>query len=1302
LTNRNLNAGSYTGSNNSTLAVAGGSVTGAATVGANASLTVGGTLTVAGAVTNSGSISTNKLTATSSYTGSNGSTLNLNGGSATVGGALTVNSGGKILLGANGSLTAGGGGVLAGDGALAGGGTLTVNGANQLLAISGSNNVALEVSIDATDTLELQHIAALGTTGAITDSGTLRLNGVSGTLAHSLSGAGNIDLVGAANVTLSGSGNLGGVINISTDSKLTANNAGNIGTAAIANSGTFVADNGVAWTFTNVLTGSGALVKQNGGNLQINQASARTGVTTVSGGTLTLGHLGGIGTGSVANNAALELSGTGGFANNISGTGVTAVSGNGVTISGSNTLFTGTWNITGSGTVGAPENLGETAGIALGGHLTVDTAGDFSLANELTGGGTLTVNLSGTADALGFAASSGTAFAGTVELVDASLSLDDANTAALGNANLRLGDGSLVAVVSDSAAPSRDIGGLELDGGTLRFDTYDPLATRAATIASVGDLALNGGAVVVTVPDPALIPSGTAFDRVPLLRQDDGAVLTQLIAASGAVTGDAQNIELLDHNGAVVSDGYTLNLSRDGLTTDAIGTYDFIASGGDDHDGLYVAFGLKEVNILAGRTLILDQDDGTEAGSDFGAAITGAGHLQISASRAITISGTGNSYTGDTTVTTGTLVLGADNALGGEAGHTAALVVQLGAAVDIADKTQTIGSLQTEAGSQINLDGGALTLTVDSAHYGEFTGSGLLVIDPSTLTVNSISANFSGTVQVTGGSTLLFNGAATVDGGAVQGVGSAVIQLDDTADRVVFSNVSGTVRNQTRGAGGAQMADGSVITLEQSGWAHTGDTVIDAGSALVTGAENALSPNSAHEVSGLLDLQGFRQNIASLRNHGTVRLAGDNGFNRLTVGDLSGEGVFVLGVDYTTGEHDTLAVTDSSAGRHGLLILGQGRGPRPEGTFELVQTPDGAATFGLVDPDGRDIATVSDGKFEYSLRLGNGSAAMPEGTNWYLSNVGLGGGGEAVVGTAGALGIGWFSQADNLAKRMGELRSTAGLRADRDLLDNIWVRGYGQQVNVGTGVTGRGYRQYLYGTDLGIDKGWRLGETHALYTGAFGGFGRMDQEFRKDSSSGKSETLYGGLYATWLHERGWFADLVAKAGHYRNHFESHDFTYVTGGDYGQWGAGASLELGRQIPLGDGWFATPLAQASYLRLLGVGYDTRDQIMSVDITAADIIQLRGGIQLGRTLKLAAPAAFLQPYLKAAAVQQISAGGRVTIDRDHWRPNTDGARAEFGAGIIWQLDANNQLHLDYEAALGDAYDQPWGLNAGYRHQF
>jgi outer membrane autotransporter protein len=113
-----------------------------------------------------------------------------------------------------------------------------------------------------------------------------------------------------------------------------------------------------------------------------------------------------------------------------------------------------------------------------------------------------------------------------------------------------------------------------------------------------------------------------------------------------------------------------------------------------------------------------------------------------------------------------------------------------------------------------------------------------------------------------------------------------------------------------------------------------------------------------------------------------------------------------------------------------------------------------------------------------------------------------------------------------------------------------------------------------------------------------------------------------------------------------------------------------------------------------------YTTREN-MSVNLTAADVLHLYGGARFGRNIKLN-NSGFLQPYLKVGGLGQISSGNQVTVSGDHWRPNLDGARAVVGAGVVWQLDADSQLHLDYEASFGEKYDKPWGLNLGYRYQF
>ncbi|MDR1191000.1 MAG: autotransporter outer membrane beta-barrel domain-containing protein, partial [Verrucomicrobiales bacterium] len=132
---------------------------------------------------------------------------------------------------------------------------------------------------------------------------------------------------------------------------------------------------------------------------------------------------------------------------------------------------------------------------------------------------------------------------------------------------------------------------------------------------------------------------------------------------------------------------------------------------------------------------------------------------------------------------------------------------------------------------------------------------------------------------------------------------------------------------------------------------------------------------------------------------------------------------------------------------------------------------------------------------------------------------------------------------------------------------------------------------------------------------------------------------------------------------------------------------------------DGWFIEPQAQANYLHNFATAY--RAGALTITPRDLDALQLRLGGVFGKTIRLTNSGA-LQPYLKASAVELISSGGELRTGGQSLRANLDGTRAEFGAGLIWQLDANNQLHLDYEASFGDKYNKPWGLTAGYRYQF
>jgi autotransporter-associated beta strand protein len=1347
--------GAYTGSAGSALTVASGSIGGAATLSANATVSAG-TLTVTGALINSGSINTSQLTAQAAYTGSAGSVLNLNGGAATIIGPLTVTAGGKIMLGANGSLTASGGGALAGDGALTGSGTLRVTGNNQLLTVSGSNAVALLVTIDATDTLELRHRAALGTSGTVTTSGTLRLAGVSGAFALDLAGAGNISATDAANVILTGSNTFSGTWQIAAGSGLKAVSANSLGTGQVNVSGTLTLGGIDYWLLNidNLLSGAGALVKEDNNTVTVSHSNSYSGGSVITSGELNLANLNGLGTGNVANSAALRLSANNGvFTNHLSGTGVTILSGSGVTVSGSNSLFTGTWHVTGSGTMTAQQNLGAVGvtAVNLSGDLALILgAVDYDFNQPLSGSGTLTVSNSG---ALNFTGNTGGAFTGNVVLRDNQFALDGNNTAALAHATLTVGEGNHTVVAGGTQA----IGNLTLNSGTLGF-TLAASGTAAEGLVDTGTLTVSAAAVVV-------VNTGSFNGALPLLRQDERRDL-QLVAATALGAGSVTQItgaNLLDQDGQQLTDATHKDIVQQGVIT-AGGTYDFAAmvSG----SGLYLGYELTALELLAGQTTVLDHDlaNAVLAGADeLHARVSGSGNLQISASHAITLNNGANNYTGATLVTGGTLVVGHSGALG----DTALLELAADTTVDLNGNSQTVGAFNGSAGSTLNLNGGALTISGsggDSVSLGRLTGSGTLGVADASFSVsgsNSIgglvdiaaaavvmlddagglgaseialggslvlsatvsgelvnSLSGSGALVQQGGETVTiaqandgFNGTVRVQGGAlalehVAAVGSAEVTIEQ-GGVLAYRNVSGTLQNNIGG-------DGELVILSAS-LTVTDERAVDvalvslAAGSVTLDTTNSFGRNITVDADSQILLARDGAQLGNVANHGLLEF-GDagGGFKTAQVGDLSGGGVIVLNVDIAAQQGDLLQ-TGAVSGTHGIVFnrLDGPGGVTGKEKILLIETAGGGAFVS---------GTLQDGMFQYTVLDGAGNPNLDgNANNWWLMGNGLSIDGRVILSVAGASSLGWFAQQDSLLQRLG------GLRLDYEQLDgrsnlakhgagDVWARGYGQQVNAGGGASGAAFKDTLWGTDIGADKLWQLNSGNVLYTGVFGGYGQSELEFRHVSANAESNSYQGGVYATWLHERGWYADWVAKAAYLDNSFETFDLSGQNRGEYNNWAAGTSVEVGRKIQLPGRWFIEPQAQLSYLHVFGADYSTRGvSDLAVNQADADILQGRLGALFGQTIRLNNQG-LLQPYAKAMLVGQTSRGGTVTASSGgaiqgadgRWRPNYDGLRAQFGAGIIWQLDDHNQLHLDYQAEFGDQLDQPWGLTAGYRYQF
>ncbi|MDR2462960.1 MAG: autotransporter outer membrane beta-barrel domain-containing protein [Verrucomicrobiales bacterium] len=450
-----------------------------------------------------------------------------------------------------------------------------------------------------------------------------------------------------------------------------------------------------------------------------------------------------------------------------------------------------------------------------------------------------------------------------------------------------------------------------------------------------------------------------------------------------------------------------------------------------------------------------------------------------------------------------------------------------------------------------------------------------------------------------------------------------------------------------------------------------GDLTNSGGGVLtVTLSDSVLTGNSSLGESGIINL--------SLNNGANWSVTG-----RSKVTSLHGTNGALITIANVEGED--LSVSGGISGQTALnLTLSDGvRGQREIHVVVDESKTMGNEAFTL----GNSIVS---GMQTYGLEnRGDGA--------WLVLGGGAGGGlteaGDAVINSAAAGGALWFAQLDNLRKRMGELRQDKP--AGGGLLNNIWVRAYGRQINANSGVySAKGFSETQYGVDLGTDYLWKPDADNQLYTGVFAGYGGAERGFHT-SYKGNTDSGGGGVYATWLNVSGWHTDVVAKGQYFRNEFSGADR-----GDYDSLGAGVSVEFGKQFQFKDGWFAEPGVQFSYAHLMNENYTTREG-MSVNLGDADVLHIHGGARLGRNIKLG-NGGLLQAHLKFGGLTQLSTGGQVSVSGGHWRPNLDGVSAVVGAGLVWQLNAESQLHLDYEARFGEKHDEPWGLNLGYRFQF
>jgi outer membrane autotransporter protein len=517
---------------------------------------------------------------------------------------------------------------------------------------------------------------------------------------------------------------------------------------------------------------------------------------------------------------------------------------------------------------------------------------------------------------------------------------------------------------------------------------------------------------------------------------------------------------------------------------------------------------------------------------------------------------------------------------------------------------------------------------------------------------------------------------------------------------IEVTKVSPTFENKTVAKilisnGSTLEAEGPLIDVKQESTADveindsllTGDLAADDTSTLNVVLRNhgQLNGNIVNGDSVIIDSSGRWQFAADNRveslalDGGSVGFTGE-GFHSLSLGQLSGRGVFDMRINLDNGTGDLLSVNGEATGRYRLRVQNTGLEAVPAefDPLRVVHTESGDAEFGLLG--GRaDL-----GVYSYGLER--------QGTDWFI----VGEGKEISPSTQSALALFntaptvWNSELTTLRSRMGEVRGQAQ--------GGGWMRTYGSRFNASLD-SGVDYSQKQQGLSFGADAPVPVGNGQLLL-GLMGGYSKSDLDIGR-GTTGEVDSYYVGAYGTWLSEGGYYVDAVLKLNQFHNESKvaMSDGTKAKG-DYSSKAVGGSLEVGKHIKLNDEYFVEPFAQVSSVWIDGSSY-TLDNGMQARTRQTQSVLGKVGSTVGRSFAMK-DGGVVKPYARVALAQEFSRSNDVSVNGQRFDNDLFGSRAELGAGVSVSLSERLQVHADFDYMKGEHVEQPWGANVGLRLAF
>ena len=707
----------------------------------------------------------------------------------------------------------------------------------------------------------------------------------------------------------------------------------------------------------------------------------------------------------------------------------------------------GTYTVGAAGSLTSPVTLSGTGNLSIqaGGSVTgLVTAGGASVSNI----GTIVGNLVITA---GTFANSGTV-TGTTSISGGILNL---------NGGTNLADGQLLTVSGTATLAvnaGEAVGALTQTGGTIQGASILTVGTftqsggevaAGVAVNSTGQQTLQGGIIAgtlggagaTTIQTGITTVSGTIFGNVTV----DGAG-TLRIASSNAIAG------------TITTTGSTVSY----------------ANGVNEGSPLIISSPTTNLEVLAAD--VATQSGVISSTGAFGFAKIGNGTLTLTGA---------NSYSGVTTITAGTLQVGAGGAVGtlgtGNVVNNATLTFNRSDAITVGNAISGTGALNQNGAGNLTLGGvlsyggvttvnsGALTLT----NGGNTINGGIVINGVATrLVIGASGAAGTGTITTNGSVISYANG---VNNAAPININSNTTQLEVLAGTATQSGVI----SETAGPRPLEKIGAGTLILTGAN-TYTGVTTISAGT-LQVGNANALGPAGVarFEVNGgsTLDLGGNTVNAFSGLVQGGSTLSngslgiGANSPTALQLGgstisaNLTGIGgvTAAFGNNVFSGANTYSGVTTITAG---ILEIGNGGATGTLGSGNVVNN----ATLQFNRSDAITVANVISGTGAVT-QIGGGTATLT-GTNTYSGTTTVTAGTLQVGagGTVGTLGTGNVVNNSTLVFN----------RSDAVTIANV-ISGNGTTNHIGTGATTLSGNSAVFAGITNVNAG------QLLVTGALGG-----------------------------------------------------------------------------------------------------------------------------------------------------------------------------------------------------------------------